>query len=456
MIVDYPTLFSHQIFVIPVGHYFKAPAERCMMVYSPLANLFFLALPNEVANLEADLLSGKDNSILNSLLKQKTPEQITPYKRSYNAAGTLYLILNEKCNFHCKYCYSAGGRSNQEMNIRQTSAVLDSFLTANPEAPQKRTIMFIGGGEPTLSWTLVKHATAIAEEKAQSAGLTLSLRLSTNGSILTEEMISFYKEHHFNLQFSYDVLPDVQNEQRGQWSQVDKNLKRLLVEGIPCLIRSTITQACVNRMEEMVEFCHKNYPSIVGLVCEPVVDASFFTDKTIVDSYFGSYEQSYLKAARLAKNYGFSLMSSTYGSIRMIRERFCFNLICVTPYGTLTTCPSVSAPHEAGYENAVFAHIHEASDESGGFLSFDDKAYDQITSGSIHSIDACKKCWARWNCGSGCPSQRQVYSKEIFEAICDHTRRMLLDTLMEELTVRHNKHTGRDLIADITDKIKEQ
>lgn len=427
-----------------------------MMVYSPLANLFFLASPGEIEKLEADLASGKSNEILASLLRQTAREHLTPYRSSYKTVGTLYLILNEKCNFHCKYCYSAGGRSNQEMTMEQIRAVLNTFLAPNTGAPPKRTIMFIGGGEPTLSWQLVKRATALSEQRAKESGLNLSLRLSTNGSILTAEMISFYKEHHFSLQFSFDVLPDVQDIQRGQWKQVDKNLKRLLDEGIPCIIRSTITQACVNRVKEMVEFCHQNYKTIDGLVCEPVVDPAYFTDKSVVDKYFNNYEKSFQEATRMAKQYNISLMSSTYGSIRMLRERFCYNLICVTPYGTLTTCPNVSAPQEDGYEEAVFAHISETKDDHKANITFDDEAYERITAGNIHTIESCKKCWARWNCGSGCPNQRQVYSQEIFDAICEHTRRMLLDSLMEELIEKHFKRTGRNLISEISEKLKEQ
>lgn len=336
----------------------------------------------------------------------------------------------------------------------QILPMVDFFLAQRADAPRQRTIMFIGGGEPTLSWPLIVQTTEYAKRKAKEEDIALMMRVSTNGSILTEEMLSFYKQHSFNMQISYEVLPDVQRAQRGTWTVVDNNLKRLLDAGLDCTIRSTITRDCVERLPEMVEFCFQNYPRIVNLICEPVVDSDYFKDEQTVHEYFNLYEKAFDEAKHLARKYHMSLMSSSYGSIRQLRERFCYNLIVETPYGTLTTCPNISAPHEKGYNEAVFARVEPRGANLPGKVRFDNDAYKRLTHGSIHSIAKCQTCWARWNCGSGCPSQRQVYTEDIFDAICVHTRSMLLNSLIYELAERFESQTGKNMFTAIGERLK--
>ena len=153
----------------------------------------------------------------------------------------------------------------------------------------------------------------------------------------------------------------------------------------------------------------------------------------------------------MAQELGMTLRSSSSHLINYSkRERFCYNLVCLTPYGTLTVCPDVSSPMEADYEDAVFGAITDSSK-----VEINTEKLRRITSGSIHSIEKCRDCYARWNCGSGCPSSRRVYSPEIFDAICDHYRRMLVDSLVHVLASRHTEATGRDLFSDISIKRRE-
>ena len=443
-------LEKYNIYAIPVGDEFSNESTACYLVYAPLANIFFLALPQEVENIITAIESKEENDVVKALMNGVSLRQRNLYANDYSSSSTLYLLLNEKCNFHCRYCYSAEGRSKDEMSLGQMKTALEYFLSAGRNAPESRTVMFIGGGEPTLSWELVKQGTEYAESLALQNGIKLMMRLSTNGSILNDEMVAFYKKHHFQIQYSFEVLKDVQEYQRGSFDAVDKNLKRLLLEGIHCNTRSTITIENVDRIEEMVEFCHLHYPAIDRLICEPVVDPDYFSSVALVDEYQKRYFESFKKGLYLAMKYGLPLSSSNYGSIRQLRERFCYNLLCVTPFGTLTTCPNVSSPREKNYEQVIVGNI------KNNRIVFDDEAYRRMTVPYIHTDEKCKGCWAKWNCGGGCPNQRMVYRNEIFDAICLHNKQMLKHYLLLELGVKHTKRTGRDMYVDITQKLKER
>lgn len=443
----YKALNDKGIYAIPVGGYFGQPMVACYLVYSPLANLFYLSLPSEVDGLQTALMNGTEHAVLQKLLSGNADSVSTV--TSTDTFCTLHLLLNEKCNFHCKYCYSAEGRSTQELNLTQIETTLKFFLSSDRSAVKDRTIMFMGGGEPVLSWSLLQDATITASRIAKEQGINVHFSLTTNGSIMTDEMLSFLKEHNFTVQISFEILPDVQNEQRGSYDAVEKNLQRLTEYGINNYVRSTITEKNVDRIPEMVDHCHTHFPKVVKMSCQQVVDPGYFTSKEIVCDFFGRYFESFKRGVKKAESFGITLRSSSSHLLNYSkREKFCYNLLCLTPSGTLTMCPDVSSPNEADYQASLIGEVRN------GEVIFDQDAFGRLSAGSIHTIDKCKDCYARWNCGSGCPSSRRVYKPEIFDAICDHYRRMLTDSLMAELARKYAKATGHDMYEDIKNKLK--
>lgn len=440
-------LNSHNIYVIPTGAYFNHTEDACFLVYAPLANMFFLSLPDGVQELEGILKEGGNNPLLEKLLVQ-TAFKDSSVEVSPDTFCTLHLLLNEKCNFHCKYCYSAEGRSSEELNMDVIRPTLDYFLSSERRAVKERTVMFMGGGEPVLSWQLLMLSVEYAENVAIEQDINLHLSLTTNGSVMTDEMIAYLKQHNFTVQISFEILPDIQKSQRGNYDIVARNLQRLTEAGVNNYVRSTITEANVDRIPEMVEYCHDNFPKVIKMSCQQVVDPTYFTSKAKVDAFFNRYFTSYKEGVKKAEEYGIALRSSSSHLINYSRrERFCYNLLCLTPYGTLTMCPDVSSPNEKDYQESLIGRVNN------GEIEIDDKAYDRLSYGNIYTIEKCKNCFAKWNCGSGCPSSRRVYSPEIFDAICDYYRRMLHDSLMEELAKKYENATGKNFFADLASKL---
>lgn len=445
--MDFENLNKHNIYAVPVGDYFGKDKEKCYLVYSPLANASFISLPADVQKLEENLQHGQFSPALKRLLEEKLKDRHDII--GHDTFCTLHLLMNEKCNFHCKYCYSATGRSKAELDLNTITVALEYFLSSERKAVKERTVMFMGGGEPVLSWPLVEEATLVAESIAKNNDVNLQLALTTNGSIMTDEMLCFLKEHNFRIQISFEVLPDVQKSQRGVYDKVAENINKICDYGISNYIRSTITELNVERIPEMVRHCQQTFPKVKKLNCQQIVDPDYFSSTAVVKDFFEKYFKSFNEGAEIAKETGLELTSSSSHLIKYSRrEKFCYNLLCLTPYGTFTTCPDVSSPNEDGYNEAIIAHI-ENND-----VIFDEEAFLRKSSGSIHTYEPCKTCWARWNCGSGCPDNRRVYSDEIFYSICDFYRRMLCHNLMEDLAAKYQHKTNSDFYKDIASKLQ--
>ena len=436
----YEYLLRKNIHVIPAGDCFGLPEKTCSLVYAPLTNAFFLAREEEVENLERELSAGRteDNPVWLTLLASPEREAHVCRRLDSDSILTLYLLLNEKCNFSCRYCYSAQGRSRDELDIHRIRPMVDRLLGNARRRGRVPFIMFMGGGEPTLSWPLVEETVAYALTQAQPGDQPVHWGMSTNGSILTEEMLEFYKKHSFELQFSFDVLPEVQNEQRGSFDKVSANLRRLSDAGVYVRIRSTITALNVDRLEEMVRFCQEYYPAVKRLSCEPVVDPVFLSDPEVAETFFDAYFQSFVKAERVAEETGMAFFSSCSGAISTIRNHFCGGLYCLNPFGTVTYCPNVSSPRESDYERMIYGRVEE------GRSLLDNDAYQRMTQFDSESHEECRSCFARWNCGGGCPNQRRVYRPEIFASVCRNMRRMVRHMLLDRLAQRYGEATGSD------------
>lgn len=444
---NYDYLNSHNIYAIPVGSYFNRNEEACFLVYAPLANVFFLSFPEEVYKLEEAIQTGDSSTLLEKLLSQNA------FKDNSNEVSsetfcTLHLLLNEKCNFHCKYCYSAEGRSATELTMETIRPTLDYFLSSERKAVKERTVMFMGGGEPVLSWSLLEQSTEYAENVAKEQKINLHLSLTTNGSVMTDGMIDYLKRHNFTVQISFEILPEIQNSQRGSYDAVARNLQRLTEAEVNNYVRSTITETNVDKIPEMIEHCHKCFPKVKKMSCQQVVDPTYFTSKAVVDDFFNRYFLSYKKGVQRADGYGITLRSSSSHLLNYSkRERFCYNLLCLTPSGTLTLCPDVSSPNEKDYQSSLIGKI------VNGEIKISNEAFTRLSHGSIYTIEKCKACYAKWNCGSGCPSSRRVYSSEIFDAICNYYRKTLCDSLMEELARKYERATRKNFFQDIASKL---
>ena len=152
--MNFEALNNHNIYAIPVGDYFGKDREKCYLVYSPLANASFISLPDDVQKIEENLRDNNMTPVLQRLLDEKLKERHDII--GHDSFCTLHLLMNEKCNFRCKYCYSATGRSKAELDIDTIEVALKYFLSSKRKAVKDRTVMFMGGGEPVLSWSLVR------------------------------------------------------------------------------------------------------------------------------------------------------------------------------------------------------------------------------------------------------------------------------------------------------------
>lgn len=390
------------------------------IIYSPLRNGAFLA-DRIATNQVSAFLNGGDLEDINNLQlrehivewHKQIPHAPIPY--DINITDSIVVLLTNKCNLHCSYCYASESHS-----IGDTITEIDLFSIIDHalknHSLRKKTFSFVGGGEPTMEWDLFKRAIDHIRTIQKNQHI---ISITTNGTILDNEKIAWLKDNDIRVCLSFGVLPELQfervdKENRSTFEKVDKVLKLLLEAKIHVTIRSTITPRYVDRMEDIVRRLHDNYPGAVRLHLEPVMD-----NRIDYGQFLDSYLPSFIKAYKLGRQYQISVYNMLSQSINTLKSRFCVGEYCVTPKGDITACHRFSAPSSKYFELFSYGKFHD------GVIHIANQDLQRVKHFEEEKKSDCKECFAKYHCAGMCPAMRVALSNGNREAYCAYTKKLL-------------------------------
>jgi len=444
-ILNIPQLHKANIFAIEAGDYFNKPISDLLMVYSPFADSVMIATPAFVKSMEDYMDNNRSsgnpdlNEVMASLLDFGPIENYIARLDSPDSFARLPVLPNNVCNFSCSYCYSAKGRSGEVISWEKLKTALDSFITKERLKGKTVFIPFLGGGEPLLSWDLVKTAIEYASELCQKAGSKSDFSLVTNGSVLTPEMIETFKKYKVVVSVSFEILEDIQNLQRGHYPLVARTIGQLVDEGIYVKVRSTITSHNVLRQKEMVQTMIARFPAVKDIMMEAVTDDKSFESIKETRQFYNDYLINFFEAFQLGDRHGKNVECSASRNIDLLIERFCPGEFSITPDGKISMCTRISSPYDPGYNDSIYGEIGE-----NGFI-IDRQKFNMLAADNVYRYEKCTDCFAKWHCGGGCMAQKYIYSPEILDVICDYTREFTRRILLFRLNKNYINDYGISL-----------
>lgn len=400
------------------------------IVYAPLSG-FISQCEDEDVQMLHSVLSGEKvappeySEIIELLGTQQEETQLL--KKHPGEYKKISILSNYKCNLSCVYCYSAKGRSTQEIRPVYVRAAID-YLINNASQGENLSLFFSGGGEPLLSWKIIKPIIEDSISKSIAKRLDIKIHFMSNGTVYTQEIADFLKEKEISLCVSFEILSELQNNIRGQYERVSENIKKYLTNGNTIYISSTITPLSVGRLPEMVEEIAKLYPGITTVTMEPVTGTELFEIPEKMASFYDEFDWKYKEAERIAQEHNISLNTSTKNITDNFVERYCPGKLCLTPNGTFTICHCASSQLEERYDKCTYGHI----DEEGG-IHFDIEKFNGLISINHSSYDECENCFAKVHCGGECMTRRDTYPKEYMKVVCNRTKRLVFEDLLNTL-----------------------
>ena len=116
------------------------------------------------------------------------------------------LCLTHDCNLRCGYCY-AGEKMDKSMGPETAERAID-FLYEHSNGSCVATFF---GGEPLLEFQLMKE---IVGYSSRRYGQSIRFRMSTNGTLLDDEIIDYLREHDIFFVLSIDGSEEQHNRMR--------------------------------------------------------------------------------------------------------------------------------------------------------------------------------------------------------------------------------------------------
>lgn len=452
--MKYTQLYKNEIQFHSAGDFFDLPADDLFLVYSPLAEASFIARRIDLEALE-QALADRDKGLLLTEDMQETIDQLTdfsktePYKNVVchpNGYTKLSILPNFICNFSCSYCYSAKGRSNKEIEQEALETMLNYFIDPERVESRELSIFISGGGEPLLSWEKVLFILEYANKRASEKGFVLDISLMTNGSKISTETIGALKRHKVNTGVSFDILPEIQEKQRGKYALVSGQIKAMLAHGLVPSVSSVITDDNVERMKEMVEEAINNYRGIKHLNFDPAMDSVSFSSAGKLNSFYKKFIIHFFEARAVCHKNGMTLDCNVIRKFEGLFPRYCQGKLCLTPEGKISICHSISSPHEQGYDRVIYGEVKNDA------ICFDEGKFTSLIDENL--LPECHSCIAKWHCGGGCLMYKQNYSSEQFEAVCQFTRSVIKDLIIKRLDLQYQEHFDMSLKDYVVNALK--
>jgi sulfatase maturation enzyme AslB (radical SAM superfamily) len=336
----------------------------------------------------------------------------------------LTIYPSNKCNLHCSYCFSDSQTNKSDtIEISHAKTALKKVAQNCKKLESPITIVFHGGGEPTLNLLLIDDILTLANQLSEEAGLTTFFYIATNG-ILSIKKAQWVANRFNMIGLSCDGPAFIQDKQR---SRLDGSGSSVLIERTASIIkdsgkkfsvRVTLTPDSFLFQEEIADYiCRILKPDEIHV--EPVYDggrAGNFSNFN--SSHTSIFIEKYLKAQRIAREYGIPWLSS--GSRpKEIHGPYCNvfrNVLNLLPGGTATACFKTSTSKETIDKKLVIGRTKSVNGNTQ--FDIDQNHILELRKNILASPiqNKCKDCFNQYHCVNECPNlcllDNQVYSFE--------------------------------------------
>jgi uncharacterized protein len=168
------------------------------------------------------------------------------------STNKIELYLAEACNLRCRYCYvdANDALSGGLMPWEVAKQAIDLVFHRAGNAREIDITFF--GGEPLLNKPVFREAVRYSQQLGADQGKVVRYSMTTNGTLLDDEIIDYIKRYHFGLMVSLDGPKEVHDrvrpfaDGRGSFDVAARNIKRLMQQRRSVTVRCTLSNRCLD------------------------------------------------------------------------------------------------------------------------------------------------------------------------------------------------------------------
>ncbi|MCI8992446.1 MAG: thioether cross-link-forming SCIFF peptide maturase [Eubacterium sp.] len=349
----------------------------------------------------------------------------------------LCLHISHDCNLACRYCFAGEGEYHGErafMSFEVGKAALD-FLIANSGNRRNLEVDFFGG-EPLMNFEVVKQLVAYGREQERLHGKRFRFTLTTNGTLITDEVMEFANREMDNVVLSIDGRKEVNDRMRpfpngnGSYDIIVPKFIRFADSRNQekYYVRGTFTHNNLDFAEDVLHLADLGFQQIS---VEPVVaapeDPYAIRDEDL-EQIFAEYDKL---AAEMAKRINtekafhfFHFMIDLEGG-PCVAKRLSgcgsgTEYLAVTPWGDLYPCHQFVGKEQFKM-GTVFTGVENTPLQS------------EFKTCNVYSKEKCRECFARFYCSGGCAANSYNFNKDInsvYEIGCELQKKRIECAIM--------------------------
>jgi His-Xaa-Ser system radical SAM maturase HxsB len=183
----------------------------------------------------------------------------TRLRRLPQLTGLHIFVVTLRCEHACGYC-QVSRKSSASRTFDMSEETADLALNVAFRSPSAHLKLELQGGEPLLSFDLVRYITERAERRAADEGRSVSFVIATNLALLDDEVIEFARHRELTFSTSLDGPADLHNRNRPRpgadsWARAVAGIRRIQAELGPDRVDAlmTTTPQSLGRAPEIID-----------------------------------------------------------------------------------------------------------------------------------------------------------------------------------------------------------
>lgn len=346
----------------------------------------------------------------------------------------LCLNVIHDCNLRCKYCFADEGEykgCRKPMSAEVGKRAIDYVLENSGNIKNIEVDLF--GGEPLMVFDTIKEIVDYAKEKDKLYNKNIRFTMTTNATLLNDEIIDYIDKNMGNIILSIDGRKEVNDNVRirvdgsGCYDRILPNIKKMVDRRDPSkqyYARGTFTRENTDFFEDVMALANEGFSEIS---IEPVVlpDSHNLSIRSEdLPKIYEQYDMLYKEMLRRAENndnpfkfYHFNI-DLNGGPCVYKRIAGCgagHEYVAITPDGDIYPCHQF-----VGNEEFLLGNINSGIKNKNLSKEF--------KNAHIYNKPKCKECWARFYCSGGCQANNFNFNGDIhvpYEIGCEMQKKRI-------------------------------
>ncbi|WP_418555273.1 thioether cross-link-forming SCIFF peptide maturase [Phascolarctobacterium faecium] len=368
---------------------------------------------------------------------------------------SLCLHIAHDCNLRCGYCFAGTGDFGgyRAMMSKETAEKAVEFAIAGSKMRHNLELDLFGG-EPLMNPEVVKHVINYVRRREFETGKNIKLTLTTNGTLLNDDIIQFLNDNRVMLVLSLDGKKETHDNMRpfpnktGSYDAAVRGFKKVIESrnGKNYYLRGTYTHFNPHFAEDTLDMTkigkELSVEPVVG-IDEPYVLTE--ADLPILYEEYDKLARAYLQKRREGDAFDFFHFNVALDNGPCVAKRLAgcgagHEYFAITPEGDIYPCHQFVGREEyklGTLETGVvkpdlvqkFRHTH------------------------VMTKAECSTCWARFFCSGGCHANADLINGDIskpYQYGCKLQKKRLECAIVLQAVLAAEAQDGKDMRPEIT------